>query len=237
MDRLEACHSSSSSHLPPARIMLLHSGLNAMLERTPLIMLTCCLFLLPILWLKVYCTSIRRGKSMGDPNSDTEEVDEASAVVGDSPVNTVFLLLDYFAKIVGLQPPTSDQSLWEASGKAYLRLFPHLTFWWQMIILQYWGQHGQKKIQKPQFIACCRQLANAHYPVGTGLGNMPPVEQAITSCTSLWPAHISANPHWPRKKKSVLNLTTWFQAGLMLLNMQLVWVMFWLSSWRSCEKQ
>lgn len=74
---------------------------------------------------------------MDDPNSDTEEVDEASAVVGDSPVNTVFLLLDYFAKIVGLQPPTSDQSLWEASGKAYLRLFPHLTFWWQMIILQY----------------------------------------------------------------------------------------------------
>ncbi|CAL8406948.1 unnamed protein product [Arctogadus glacialis] len=59
-----------------------------------------------------------------------------------------------------------------------------------------WGRASKR----PQFNACCRQLAMTVYPAETGLGDMPPVEASIASWTSLGPARVSSNPSCPRKE-------------------------------------
>ena len=58
----------------------------------------------------------------------------------------------------------------------------------------------KKPCQKPPSSAGCRHSVNALYPAETGLGDMPPVEQAIASWTALGPAQVSANLRCPRKE-------------------------------------
>ncbi len=140
------------------------------------------------------------GSHWGNPHSDTAEVDDESEVVGESSTNTLIDKVFRAAKIVGLQPPMSDPTpvggVWEGISRINSPPCIPVADNYLSMLRTAW----KKPSQKPQFNAGCRRLANTHYPVETGLGDMPPVEQAMASWTALGPARVSANPRCPRKE-------------------------------------
>ena len=65
------------------------------------------------------------GTHSGDPHSDTAEVDEESAGVWECATNP---LVSTQQKLLVCSTPCLTQSQCEVSGRAYLRLIPHLVF-------------------------------------------------------------------------------------------------------------
>ena len=106
------------------------------------------------------------GSHWADPHSDTAEVNEGSAEVGVVPINTLATRALSAAKLVG--PPCLTQSLWEVSGRTYLRLIPHSSAFQCIPVTDDYASVLRDSVentsQKTQFSAGCRLLANACYP-------------------------------------------------------------------------
>ncbi|CAL8316665.1 unnamed protein product [Gadus morhua 'NCC'] len=133
----------------------------------------------------------------GEPRTDSRG---ESTGVGETPVSSLMSRVLSAANIVGLQPPTPDPvpqgGVWE--GVSHTSPPPSIPVAedYTRMLASSWGRASKR----PQFNAGCCQLAMTVYPAETGLGDMPPVEASIASCTSLGPARVSSNPSCPRKE-------------------------------------
>lgn len=134
MDRVEARHSSSSLSLTPGKDCVhppgpqCHAG-EAATDNADV---------LSLFAPKSLFDSVHHSEGAShweDPHLENAEVNEESVVVGEfsTLLLTEFLVLQ---KLLFCSPLCLTQSMWEVSGRAYLRLIPHLVFQWQMIMLQ-----------------------------------------------------------------------------------------------------
>lgn len=136
----------------------------------------------------------------GELHSSSAEPADGSTETGEAPVSSLMSRVLSAAKVLGLQGPTSAPApaggVWEGISRPEPRPSIPVADDYTAMLRSSWGTNSKR----PQFNAGCRQLANASYPVETGLGNMPPVESPMAALTSLGFSRVSSDPRCPRKE-------------------------------------
>ena len=101
------------------------------------------------------------------------------------------------AKIVGVTPPAPKTASVEGVYKGVSQARPALVVpeapGFSEMLMTNWGKPTSDSL----FNAGCRGLAKMDYPLESGLGAMPPVEQAVAALTSLGPGKVSADSRCP----------------------------------------